>query len=697
MRLGYSPSQVQYTRSFGAGDIGNAPFIVTLVAAPVPLEAVVVSPGHFGITSSTAGPTQSLDAEQIRSRPQLGEDLFRAINRLPGLSSSDFVAGFHVRGADVGQLYVSFDGLQLHEPFHLKDFDGALSIIDVQAVGGIDLTTSGFTSEYGGRLGSVLTIRSAEPATDRTHTTLGLSVTNVRLQSEGGFAGGRGSWLVSARRGYLDLALKLGGGADSLSPAYSDLFAKATFSVGMRNRVAVHLLRADDALRYSEDLGTLRSEYTSTYGWITWDTDPSHALSGRTVVSLSRLTWSRAGKTTPQFPGPTELHDRRDFMAPGIRQDWTFGPNPRIALRWGAEIQLSRASYDYYGVHSTDTVINNHFVRERREVRADLSPSGTQFGAYLAPRLHPQRWLTAELGLRFDHVSHSRDALWSPRLNVLVALGANTALRLADGRYDQSQPIYALQVQDGTSQFNRADKSEHRVIALDRQLGRSTNARVEVYQRITSHEAPRYINLRTSGSVFPEFARDRLLVPATSGRAQGVEATLRQVFTKGHDWSATYSQARTVDVVGGQELPRVFDQQHTGYVDASYRAPGSDWRFSAAWQIHSGWPEAPVTFTVDTLGRPGVGTYIQAHYGPISALGSRRLPWYHRSDVRVTHDIATARGGVSFFLDVFNVFDSVNPRYVTFSYSLENGILSVRRNPAEQIGRMPSLGITWTF
>jgi hypothetical protein len=190
---------------------------------------------------------------------------------------------------------VSLDGLELFEPFHMKDFDNALSILDVQSVERIDLVTSGFTTEYGGRLGSVLSIQSRAPRTDSVRTSLGVSVTNVRVQAEGGFARGRGGWSVAARRGYLDLALRLAGQSDSLSPRYADLLASATWDAGPRHKLAAHALWADDRLQYRVKDGSIASRYGSRYGWLTWDAEFKPRLSARTVASVGHLDWARSG------------------------------------------------------------------------------------------------------------------------------------------------------------------------------------------------------------------------------------------------------------------------------------------------------------------------------------------------------------------------------------------------------------------
>ena len=173
----------------------------------------------------TVGAQQAMTRQQLEGAPQIGEDIFRAITRLPGIAGNDLTAQFHLRGAPQDELYVSLDGMELIEPFHLKELDNALSIVDVKAIGGVELTSGGFSAEIGDRLTGVLTMRSIEPRTDRTHVSAGLSITNARVNADGGFAKGRGGWVLSARRGYVDLAMKFTDATDGFKPRYGDAFA----------------------------------------------------------------------------------------------------------------------------------------------------------------------------------------------------------------------------------------------------------------------------------------------------------------------------------------------------------------------------------------------------------------------------------------------------------------------------------------
>jgi len=129
---------------------------LNLAEEAIPLSEVIVTPGHFSMMQKETTIRQTLKREDIRSFPQLGEDIYRAVTRLPGLAGNDYSSKFSVRGGENEEVLVLLDGMKLYEPFHLKDFGGSVSVIDVEAIGGIDMITDAFTADYGDRLSGCL-------------------------------------------------------------------------------------------------------------------------------------------------------------------------------------------------------------------------------------------------------------------------------------------------------------------------------------------------------------------------------------------------------------------------------------------------------------------------------------------------------------------------------------------------------------
>jgi hypothetical protein len=365
---------------------------VKLEAIAISIEGIVVTPGRFGVMQENAGAPQAMGREMIETMPGLGEDIYRMVHRLPGVAADDYSAKFAVRGGGHDELLVRLDGLTLFEPFHLKDLDGALSIVDVQAVGGVDLTTGGFTAEHGNRLTGVFDMRTLREPGERTRTSAGISLTNARLMSVGGFDENRGHWLVSARRGYLDVLLKMVDPEGGFTPRYHDVLAKVGYELSPRHTVSVNVLTSGDALTMSDDLFTLRSTYGNHYAWLNWRAYPGATVSVQTVLSVGRLDWMRKVDGGAAGTEITELalDDRRDFGFGGLQHDWSWRASDRQLLKWGAGVRSSRASYEYE--RSQDGVVGGGGLHPVTGIdRSVVAPSAVEAGGYLTHRLRLDR------------------------------------------------------------------------------------------------------------------------------------------------------------------------------------------------------------------------------------------------------------------------------------------------------------------
>ena len=223
------------------------------------------------------------------------------LERIPGVATGDISAKMHVRGGNADELLIMLDGVELFEPYHLKDMDAVMGIVDVATLGSLDLIAGGLPTQYGDRMTGLLDMRTKQPIGNRN--SLGFSVSNVTARSQGTFNDGRGGWLVSGRRGFLDILLAMaqdGDDNEEISPRYFDAMGKVELLVGARHRLSAHLLYAGDDLRLetaalSPSEGELRADWRNANAWFNWDWQLAPSVDASTTLSLASLSRSRTG------------------------------------------------------------------------------------------------------------------------------------------------------------------------------------------------------------------------------------------------------------------------------------------------------------------------------------------------------------------------------------------------------------------
>jgi hypothetical protein len=694
-RIGYQPVTIGDVRF--PEDVNGA-LSVEMRRGSVALSEVIVTPGHFGLLQTGVTGSQSLSRETLETIPQLGEDIYRAVSRLPGVTADDFSAKFGVRGGSGDELYVSLDGLELVEPFHLKDVGGAFSIIDIQTLGTASLSTGGFSAEYGDRLTGVFTLKTTDPRTDGVHGSVGVSAMNARATMQGGFAGGKGGYLVSARPGYLDVALKFTEIRDSIQPRYYDLFAKVRYDLPNGGRIAVHALQAGDNFRFlKKDEPNIFSNYHSSYAWLTWDDEYAGGrLRMQSVLSTGALTWQRHGENYSAAGLQNVLiDDARSLDRVGARQDWTFDATPRLMFKLGADVKRESAAYDYFRLLGTRRPDGTRAGRND-SVSTALAPRADKVALYFAPRvqLHPS--LTMEVGVRYDRSSLTDEGIVSPRLNVSWQPYERTAVRAAWGAYSQSQQLFSLQAEDGVNNFGPAERAEQRTLGVEQTLSKGVTARVEAYERRLTNARSRYVNLGGDMWVFPELLWDRTLVQRTAGLDRGLELQLSRAEGERTDWSVGYALSSSNDEVGGRMVPRAFDQRHAIHADWSLHPKSNSWRLSVGGLWHSGWPYTPTLLSVDTVTNTPTQFAIYTSRKP-GELNSERLRSYHRVDVRWTKYFHTAAGRLAVFGEVYNLLGTVNPRGYWRDATVKDRQVSLTTGEINQWPRLPVAGFSWQF
>jgi len=675
---------------------------IHLSASPFRLDEIVVAPSTFGMLRTQGPSRQFLTREELESLPHPGNDIIRAVEQLPGVSTTDYSAKPFVRGARAVEVLTLLDGLELHEPYHIKYWDGSLSIVDIETVSEVSLMTAGFTSEYGDKSAGVLAMRSADPPVGAPRTTIGLDFMNSIVKSEGTFREGRGSWLASARRGSLAFVfdlMKLYPDED-LRPSYYDLFSKVQYELRPGHRVSAQILHAgDDNHGVEMDSTVYRVRYGNSYGWLIWEADLNRDLSARTVASLGRVTQDREGTDywEPGDPPVLRVDDENTTWKLGLRQDWQLRQSARMMLKWGFDLRWGKSDYDYFRAkfswvpNLTDPEGPDWWPRHDT-VTVATSRSGSQAGAYLASRFQLTEALTVEAGLRYDRQSHTGEQQISPRIHAAWQLTPGTALRGAWGHYHQSHALHELWAADTDTTFYPAQKAEHRVVGLEQSFQNGFSLRVEAYQRLLSDPLPEYRRLaRNMGALWEEALDDRVLVHPELGRAEGLELFVKSPAGGRFTWSGSYALSRVEEKVSGEWVPRPFDQRHAVNLQVAFR-PTDDWSIAAGWIYHSPWPYTEIKYRLEETvwGQPVASRYTDA-------LNQGRLTPYKRIDFRVSRRFRLGRSDLLLYVDVFNLLNRENALDYEQSPLWADGRWITNQSLFPQLMIMPSIGLKWTF
>lgn len=656
---------------------------------PVTLEEIVVTPSRFTILRQEAESRQFLSREEVRRVPHLSDDLYRAIGRIPGTTSADVSARFNLRGGEEDEVLVLVDGAEIYDPFHVRDLYRAFSTIDAEAVGSVDVLSGGYPAEYGGRMSGVVDITTLSPA--ETKHEIGISLLNTRLLSQGTFAQSRGAWLFSLRRGYLREVLTLVDEADDIDPRYYDLLGKVQWTIGELAVVSAHVMASRDRMTLQDGPGTTgRGNYDDRYLWLNLRRSWTDALFTQSVLTWGTMRRDRSGTFDNEFDlqrGQLEDHHQATFAT--LKNDATLRLSPRQLLKFGATARRVRARFDVEGSSVIPFAIFELGSPPREVVRSiHVRPSGNELNAYAADRVRISDSVVAEAGLRAGSESYTPDGVHlSPRLNVAWTPSPRTSVRAAWGLFHQPQAIHELQVEDGVTEYQPAQRSEHRVLGIEHSF-RGIEARLELYDKTLTHLRPRYLNLYDRLLIFPELRADRIRVAPESGHARGAELLVRSDAAQPLSAWISYTLARVTDKItdhaGGRDVPRDWDQRHAMTFSVNYQR-GPKWNFNLAGTWHSGWPTTPVLARVE-------GTQLFTELGPRA---STRLPDYQRLDFRASR----TAGAFSFFVELFNLLGRENvTRVNTFTFR-QDAAGEVTAIPVTEsvIGVLPSFGVTWRF
>jgi hypothetical protein len=656
--------------------------VLPSVAPPAP--EIIVAASRYELTNSLTATLRSFSATDLTGLPDLGDDALRAAARVPGTASNGLNARVNVRGGDVSETLVRFDGVRLYNPFHLKDFQSLCGAIDPSIVGSLEVYTGGFAARYGDRLSAVLDISSLAPPAPR-YREVSLSFFNASALDTGRFAGERGEWLVSARRSNLDVwyhALSTLPG----TPGYVDGFAKAAYRASDALRVTAGMLYFADVISIAIDDGDEQAsaDYKDRYFWVRLDHDPTPQLSGATIVAHAQLGSNRAGSTDKEGVSHGALSDSRAFSIDSLQTDWTWRAGSNVRFQFGGELRHARGRYDYHDQAMFDVMFDIPGAPAGRDRDHEIAVRATRnpYALYASVRLGPARGFMVDVGARVE------DRRLGPRLGFRQRIGEHSWLYGSWGRLYQSESINELQVADGATRFSRPQRADEAAVGFEQRFARGIELRLEAYDKRLGALPPRYENLLDPLTLVPELKPDRIGVLPTRGRARGVEVLLSRRGDGPLRWWLSYSRSTAQERIDGGFAARGWDQPNA--LSAGLDWSAGRWKISAAFLQRSGWPATDIALANDPA--PDDASVAIVHASPYHSARMRR---FRSLDARVERRLALDHSVLTTFLEVQNVLGRKNPCCTAYEIDDEEGGLELQRR--NYLPRLPALGVLLQF
>lgn len=662
---------------------------------PVQLSPIIVTPGKFTILGGATS-VVSLTKREIESLPIIDNDIARAAHIFPGVVSNDFSARFNLRGGEKDEILVRLDGMELYDSYHLQDFGGAVSIIDLGLVRRADLLMGGFPAEYGDKLSGVFDINVKEGNRQEFMANFGVDLINAHALLEGPLSR-KGSWLLSARRGYVDLILALMDADEELKPQYADLYGKITYDLTTQDTLTLNGLYAWDKNRINEedDDNNLNSLYQNALVWTKWQ------------HHFNQDVWSDAflyhGLATRDRQEGVNGVDTRDFGFLGAKAEINAQFLRAHTFRAGFEWRWSAVDYNYsvptYGQ------ITSQFIQSRcplcdlkRKTWAKVDAHGSMVKGFLQEewQLHPK--LGINIGTRYLFQNYRRSNVQQHELSPRVALAyrpvENLVLRTAWGFYHQPTDLMTIPVEDGVDDIGRAEQAIHYVVGGDYVLPNRFLIRAEAY----------YKNLSNLIGHIPDFGRQtRIVAPAYSGNAKGFDLFINGVISDrligslGYAFSIAKAREDSTTVfpsVFGTEFFREFDQRHTVTFNGNYRFSAA-WQLHFVWRFHTGNPTTNLEHSVvELLDGQSV---CERSFGDYNM---ERLPAFHSLDFRLTKTNPHNSWQLSWYLQVLNLYNRFNVHEYAFTEERDevtNVLLDCPVSEEPFFPILPTVGVSVRF
>ncbi len=306
----------------------KASYNVSLETEETQLNEVKVSGKVNNITSAQMG-MEKLDIKELNAVPVIfGErDVLKTIQLLPGVQSvGDGNSGFYVRGGAADQNLILLDDAVVYNPSHLLGF---FSTFNSDAIKDVTLYKGTAPAQYGGRLSSVLDVKMNDGNDQSYHVSGGIGLISSKLDVEGPIQKDEGSFLVTARRTYADIFLKLSSDTTlkKSSLYFYDLNAKLNYKLGKKDRIYLSGYFGQDDLGLGGLFGLNYGNATGTLRW-------NHIINDK-LFSNTSVIYSDYDYNIGISSGGISANIQSIIKDWNVKEELEYYANPTNEIRFG--------------------------------------------------------------------------------------------------------------------------------------------------------------------------------------------------------------------------------------------------------------------------------------------------------------------------------------------------------------------------
>jgi hypothetical protein len=629
--------------------------------------------------------TAQVKTELIKALPAIFEaDVFRSIQYLPGVkSASDFSSGLYIRGGSPDQTLILLDQTTVYNPSH---FFGFFSTFNPDAIKDVRLFKGGYPAEYGGRLGSVLSVYNKDGNRNNYAGSVTLGLLASRVSVEGPIK--NGSFMLAGRRSTLEpLLAGLRQSNDNIPSLFYfyDFNGKINYDASLNDKFSLSFYSGSDKVvfPFADD-----AEFILNYGNQTVSGNWTHIFNEK-LFSNFVLTGSRYFNFPEfEFGGTTFTRDNNIYDL-SLKTDLEYIPNEKHLYSlgfWGGVFTL-RLQDRFDNQDSFSSRIHSRYG-----------------SVYVQDTWRPtDRWKVIS-GVRLNYFSDGDYVRIEPRASAEFNLTEKITLQAAYGRYNQFFTLITNEAFSGFDLWLTADEGVNPAYGDQFVLGAKTipfenyGLDIELYYRTMK-------DLFELDPFLPDAAGLGYadLFRIGEGYALGTEVMFEKRvgrlngyigYTFGYTWRKWPGFNVAIGDVTNEArfFPPKYDRQNDVKIILNYDL-SRKWKLTTAWVYATGQAYTYATGRYATYDSPFVAEGAN-NAVVVEKVNASRLPNYHRLDVSFSKKGTFLGIGESELqLQIINVYSRRNVWFTQIDFDSN----PVEQNDVNLLPIVPAVSYTVKF